>query len=268
MVGAAELSLLGPDNPHLAELEVAVAPAHQRAGVGRSLWRAAREAAVADGRDTVVGEVYASPDSGGAALAFATAMGAVSVHQEEHLALELDRAATPPDPDAARDGYTVVAWGGRCPDEHLAAYARLRTRMEHDVPQGELDRRPIEVTEERVRAREGRLSPSYDSLVAAARHVVSGELVGYTQLLVPHGETEVVQDDTLVEPEHRGHGLGARLKRVNLARLRVEHPGATAVHTWTAPDNAPMLRTNLALGFVVVERMHEVQARLGEPPRR
>jgi hypothetical protein len=30
------------------------------------------------------------------------------------------------------------------------------------------------------------------------------------------------------------------------------------VHTWTAPDNTAMHRTNTALGFRVVERMYEM----------
>ena len=65
------------------------------------------------------------------------------------------------------------------------------------------------------------------------------------------------QDDTLVMPDHRGHRLGAALKAVNYADL----PGdVRVVHTWTAPSNAAMHHTNTALGFRVVEHMHEMEA--------
>jgi hypothetical protein len=56
-------------------------------------------------------------------------------------------------------------------------------------------------------------------------------------------------------PEHRGRRLGAELKSANYAGLPAR---VTEVHTWTAPDNTPMHRTNTALGFRVVEHMYEV----------
>lgn len=56
-------------------------------------------------------------------------------------------------------------------------------------------------------------------------------------------------------PAHRGHRLGAALKAANYADLPA---GVARVHTWTAPGNAAMHRTNTGLGFRVVERMHEM----------
>jgi GNAT superfamily N-acetyltransferase len=82
---------------------------------------------------------------------------------------------------------------------------------------------------------------------------------------VPHGEAEALQDDTLVMPEHRGQRLGLALKRATLAVLSREHPGLTAIHTWTSVDNTPMQRTNLGFGYHPVERMHEMQGLLEQP---
>ena len=58
-------------------------------------------------------------------------------------------------------------------------------------------------------------------------------------------------------PDHRGHRLGAALKAVNYAGLP---DSVHVVHTWTAPSNGAMHHTNTALGFRVVEHMHEMEA--------
>ena len=85
--------------------------------------------------------------------------------------------------------------------------------------------------------------------------------MGYSQLYLPHGEDYVIQDDTLVMPDHRGHRLGTALKLATLELLLRDHPERSRIHTWTDPENLAMYRTNTALGFRVVERMHEMQRR-------
>ena len=66
-------------------------------------------------------------------------------------------------------------------------------------------------------------------------------------------------------PEHRGHRLGLLLKLTTLDILR-RIPERTSLHTWTAPDNHAMLRTNIAFGYQPVEQMHEMQRRCGGRP--
>ena len=151
--------------------------------------------------------------------------------------------------------YEVVLWRGRCPEEHRAAYLAMRNQMNADVPTGDLDLQPEVLDDARLSASEERLTKAYDVRVAAARRRSDGVFGGYSLLFVPHGTDYGWQDDTLVMPEHRGHRLGAALKAANYADLPGE---VTRVHTWTAPDNAAMHRTNTALGFWVVERMYEM----------
>ena len=91
----------------------------------------------------------------------------------------------------------------------------------------------------------------------AAHRRADGTFGGYSLLFVPHGTDYGWQDDTLVMPEHRGHRLGAALKTANYADLPDD---VRLVHTWTAPSNTAMHRTNTALGFRVVEHMYEVEA--------
>ena len=153
--------------------------------------------------------------------------------------------------------YDVVTWRGRCPDEHRAAYLAMRNQMNADVPTGELDLEPEVLDDERLATSEERLMRAYDVRVAAARRRADGTFGGYSLLFVPHGTDYGWQDDTLVMPEHRGHRLGAALKTANYADLPDD---VRLVHTWTAPSNTAMHRTNTALGFRVVEHMYEVEA--------
>lgn len=250
VVGVAELELPLTENTDVAWGEVHVLPGHRRQGVGRRLWEALVERARTAGRARIGGEVSVDVDVDGGAPEFARAMGAVERHREDHLLALLPVPASPVDP-----AYEVVRWRGRCPEEHRAAYLAMRNQMNADVPTGDLDLEPQVLDDARLAASEDRLTQAYDLRVAAARRRSDGVFGGYSLLFVPHGTDYGWQDDTLVMPEHRGHRLGAALKAANYADLPAE---VGRVHTWTAPDNTAMHRTNTALGFRVVERMYEM----------
>ena len=254
VVGIAELEMPLVENLDVAWAEVNVLPEHRRRGTGRVLWQALVDRARAAGRTRVGGEVSIDLEIEGAGLGFATAMGAVEKHREDHLIAELPVADAPIDP-----AYDLVTWRGRCPDELRESYLVMRNQMNADVPTGELGL-DVEVLDDvRLAASEERLARSYDVRVAAARHRADGIFGGYSLLFVPHGAEYGWQDDTLVMPEHRGHRLGAALKAANYADL----PAAISlVHTWTDPTNTAMHHTNIALGFRVVERMYEMEADL------
>jgi GNAT superfamily N-acetyltransferase len=263
-VGVADLGCSIGNNEHVGELEISVHPGRQRQGIGRALYDEATRQLAADGRTTVRGEAHvpqglSSEDASG--YAFASAQGLRSVHVEDHLVLGLP--ANPPE-TCAPEGWEVVTWGARCPDTFRSAYCRMRTQMENDVPRGEVDHEPFVFDEERLAVGEERIARGYHQVVAAARRTADATFGGYSLVFVPHGETEALQDDTLVMPAHRGHALGLVLKRATLDVLRREHPRLTAIHTWTSVDNAPMQRTNLQFGYRPVERMHEMRGTLGD----
>lgn len=270
VVGTADLGRSIGDNERVADLEVTVLPDSRRRGIGTLLHDEGVRRAREDGRTTVCGEVHIAEgvsDGDSAAYAFATALGFETVHLEHHLVLGLpvdaghldDLRASVADRAAA---YDVVTWGDRCPDEYATAYCAMNTQMSNDVPVGEVDYEPIVYDEERLRSSETRTARSYHQLLAAARRA-DGTFGGYTQLYLPHGETDVIQDDTLVMPEHRGHRLGTILKLANIEVLQRDHPDRAKIHTWTDPDNHAMYRTNLGFGFTVAERLHEVQRKDG-----
>jgi len=229
-----------------------VLPGERRRGVGRALWEAVVDRARDAGRVRLGGEVTLDPHGSRAGLDFALAIGAEEKHREDHLLADLPIAPAPVDP-----AYDVVTWRGRCPAEHREAYLAMRNQMNADVPTGELDLEPEVIDDERLATSEERLMRAYDVRVAAARRRADGTFGGYSLLFVPHGTDYGWQDDTLVMPEHRGHRLGAALKSANYADLPAD---VRLVHTWTAPTNTAMHRTNTALGFRVVEHMYEVEA--------
>jgi GNAT superfamily N-acetyltransferase len=260
IVGVAELGYSLQDNLHLADLEVTVRPEHRRRGIGRALYAAATARRRSAGRTSACGELCVVDDDG--PLAFARAMGAHSVHQEDHLMLELPLADDHLRELAAMaaSDYEIVTWQGRCPDDLIDAYAEMRTRMNQDVPTGELDHEAVVMTPERIRAGEERLSRSYDIVVAAARRA-DGVMGGYSLVFLARGRDQVLQDDTLVMPAHRGHRLGLALKLATYAVVAGEHPDRATLHTWTDPENHAMYATNHAFGYRPVERLHEVQVK-------
>ena len=103
------------------------------------------------------------------------------------------------------------------------------------------------------------MAPLYHQVVAAARRTSDGQLAGYSVLYLPRDDREVLQDDTLVMPAHRGHGLGLQLKLATLEVVTRQHPDRRALHTWTDPGNTAMWRTNAVFGYVPVEVLHEMQ---------
>jgi GNAT superfamily N-acetyltransferase len=261
LLGVADLGLTQQDNLHLAEVEVNVLPAARRQGVGRALHDDVVRRASADGRTTYLGE--ANVPAGAAAspaTSFATALGFGEAHREDHQVLDLPieaRWATPRDVP----GYDVLTWTDRAPGDVVDAYARMRTQMGRDVPTGEIDHAPTLITVEKIRLEEERTASAYQHLVAVARRRSDGVLGGYSLVFLPRGDDYVVQDDTLVMPEHRGHGLGLALKTNVLAILRRDHDDRRSVHTWNAVDNPPMQRINRELGFRPVEVLLEMQRR-------
>jgi GNAT superfamily N-acetyltransferase len=87
-------------------------------------------------------------------------------------------------------------------------------------------------------------------LVAVVEHVPTATLVAFSEVRYPRARPAVVlQGDTLVLREHRGHGLGMLAKTAVLDELAVVRPDARRIHTWNAQENGHMLAINVALGF-------------------
>jgi GNAT superfamily N-acetyltransferase len=252
-LGVAWLDWYLQDNTHLLEVEIAVDPAYRRTGVGTKLLEAAAERARAGGRRLLTGSIIGDAATGeSAGTAFATAHGFVRKHEELHQILEL-----PVDSMAAvqRDGYEFVQWRDQIPDEWLEQMAAALQGASRDIPHGELDQQVQQWTPERVREVEARRLKQGRFCYTTIAVTAEGKLAAYTEMGgTPEIPDRLYQWGTFVWPEHRGKGLGMAVKIPNLRSLQDGLEGSAVLHTWNAPENAPMIRVNDQLGFRAVDR--------------
>ena len=180
------------------------------------------------------------------------------VERASRLALPLEAAGLSSAVAAASavsgDDYRLHRWIRRTPQRWLDDMALLFTRMSTDAPSAGLEEPEDPWTPTRVSESEDREEASpREMITVAVEHVPSGRLVGYSSLSVPQQTGRaVMQDDTLVLREHRGHRLGMLLKVANLANLAELRPGHPSVITFNAEESRHMLSVNEAVGFSAI----------------
>ncbi|HEU4849950.1 MAG TPA: GNAT family N-acetyltransferase [Terrimesophilobacter sp.] len=257
-----------------AWLAIEVLPAFRRRGIGAALYERLEAMCAADGRTVQQGYFIHKRDDGSEQLPSPTGFGSIPLDNPEtgfllargfrleqvermsRLALPLDARELTRLLDTARiaagQDYRIVRWTGRTPEKWIADIALLHQRMSTDAPAAALEVAEELWDDERVRQLDDRREASPRTLlVAAAEHVPTGSLAGFTELSVPPElERPVEQQDTLVLKEHRGHRLGMLLKLANLQYLAETHAGHPSVTTFNAEENRPMLDVNEAIGFV------------------
>jgi GNAT superfamily N-acetyltransferase len=147
--------------------------------------------------------------------------------------------------------YRVVTWIGETPPGWRNDLAALHTSMSIEDPTAGMEAIEDVWNAQRVADRDAAMMASGRLLLtAAAEHVPSGRLVGFTEVTVGgSGAGAAIQEDTLVLPEARGRRLGMLLKAANIMALLGHAPGTTLVTTFNAEENRPMLSVNEALGF-------------------
>lgn len=148
-------------------------------------------------------------------------------------------------------GYSLVRWTGPYPEEHLADLAYLESRLLGDAPMGDLAIEAAKPDTDRMReARELETKRGRLAYHTAAVHEATGRLVAWTTLSRERSiPWSAFQQITIVEPEHRGHRLGALVKVENLRYFREAEPTITAIDTFNAAQNSHMIAINEAMGF-------------------
>ncbi len=288
VVGLGMVGLPQKGNTHVAIVYVGVDPAHRGQGAGTALWeeglRIAREA----GRTVILSDSSHAPEpppgpgalespagsglvpledpgtrfalSRGFALEQVVRHSAISLPPRQAVVDRLREAARA----AAAAEYRVHIWQDDVPEEWIEDFAVLETRMSTDAPSGGLDLEEDPWDADRVRAASRSFADRGQGyLIAVAEHVASGRLAGFSMVSYPHDRPQVVmQEDTLVLREHRGHRLGTLVKIAVLDELARVRPSSRRIHTWNAQENRHMLAINEALGFEVASVDAEWQLRL------
>lgn len=259
-----ELVLPLRDNDANCTGEVRVLEEHRRRGYGSAMLAHLRARARAEGRRRMFGEAVEplEGDEVPPGVAFARAHGARPVLFEIRRVLDVrtldnDRLAElERDARQRAEGYSLVQWVDRAPEDIVDDLAVLKGRMSIDVPLEDMQWDAETYDASRVRALEDGVAARRRRVVAtAARHDATGRLVGYTDIGVNIDRPRVAyQWDTIVLTEHRGHRLGVLMKVANIDLLRRTISGVEIVNTWNAAVNEHMIAVNEAMGFRAAER--------------
>jgi GNAT superfamily N-acetyltransferase len=254
------------ENLDNADLDVSVHPAHRRRGVGRALHAYGLQRLRDAGRRwysaLTVETLPGGPPRAGAGGKFAAALGAKPALADVRRRLDLttvDDVGLVALRDAAQAqaaGYRLVSWRDRIPDELVADAGYLSSRLLSDAPLGELQREPERVDVARVRERESAIAAARRCVYGTgAVHEQTGRLVALTDLARAESTPwHAWQWITLVEPQHRGHRLGALVKVENLRLARAHEPELRMIDTWNAAVNEHMISINEAMGYRPVDR--------------
>ena len=146
-------------------------------------------------------------------------------------------------------GYTLQSWRGPCPEELIEQYADLRRILVEEAPSGDVGLENEYWDAERVRQDEASLARTGRHMQVTVARSADGDLAGHTQLCFPAAADEVYQWDTLVRPEHRGHGLGLALKIGTMHAAADLLAGRRRITTENAASNSHMIAVNETLGF-------------------
>ncbi len=261
VIGGLDLILPSRENTDLMECHLAVLPSWWGHGVEDELLSWAFEQARVEGRTRLTALTSWAEGQRDGEAAFWTRHGFTPA--QFTLRSDLPLPMPPPMQVAPTlaPGYVLQsAVDGLPPDWH-ADRALLSARMSTDAPMGELAHEPEHWDAERVAAEIAQVTAmGRRSVETVARHLESGQLVGFTHIEVSAGTPHrAYQHDTLVLREHRGHGLGLALKVANTVALQENLPAVRYVRTWNAVENEPMLRVNRELGYAVTAHLCEWQ---------
>ncbi|WP_308219822.1 GNAT family N-acetyltransferase [Arthrobacter jinronghuae] len=240
------------DTPDTTWIFVWVDPAHQNAGIGSALARAAEDASPAS-TARFVASAYRSSTSEIDALtrAFASPLGYSQATTETVVELDLrDMQLASP---TTAPGYEISTHVNGVPERFREQVGQIKGLVDAEAPNGELGWGEIPVSPDEY-ADELALWVAQGSTVFESIAVdAAGKVAAWTCLVAAADAERPAQiEGTLVVSGHRGHGLGAAVKLASLHRA-VESGNVHRVRTSSDDRNVWMRSINSALGFTPVE---------------
>ena len=261
LVGRVSLELPTRENLDMIYADIWVVPSARRQGVGRELFGWLRDFAGTSGRKKLIGttlwELPGIPAPNLAGAAYAESLGFTGALADVTRRLELstvDEAVLDDMLSQAREkaqGYRLVRWIGPAPEEYVEDIAYLDARLMLDAPMGDLQMETHEPDVARTRESDEMIAKreriAYHS---AAVHEETNRLVAWTTITKEKSlDWNAFQQITIVDPDHRGHRLGALVKVENLRFFREHEPTVTAIDTFNAHSNSYMIQINEQMGF-------------------
>jgi GNAT superfamily N-acetyltransferase len=153
------------------------------------------------------------------------------------------------EPSEKNSEYTLVGWVGRCPDELAESFCTARDAMA-DQPLG-----TFEYTWEKYSLERLRFGEELMENVGVRRYVQAaldpeGNVAGFHVIGAYPDEPDHVEIfDTGVSRNHRGHGLGLRVKAAASLWILEDRPSTRLVTTFNNDENQWMLAVNRAMGY-------------------
>ena len=241
------------ENKHLMGTKVAVLPEYRRRGLVTGLLHKVLEVAKAENRTLMVGATNTRVPAGAAFAERLNARTGIEAHINQLVLAELEPDLLrrwQEDAKTTASGFELGLWTIPYPEEEIEAIAAMYEVMNTE-PRGDLEIEDHTVAPKDLRQDEAYLEArNMGRWTLYAKHKLSGELAGYTDILWnPEVPENLQQGDTGVLPKYRGHGLGKWLKAAMLEKVLLERPQVKRVRTGNADSNAPMLAINRALGF-------------------
>jgi GNAT superfamily N-acetyltransferase len=245
------------------ECDVLVSRDRRREGLGSRLMLTICEAAVDEGHSTLVWTTFDTVPAGEpfsrrleASIARVNRTSEVDVATVDRALL--DRWITVA--EGRRRGYTLDFVDGSYPAALRGDAARFHHIMQ-TAPRDDLDVGDVLITEADVAEIDAALVESGRQRWTIFVRDPSGRCVGGTEMTFRSGEPATAhQQNTGIDPEHRGLGLAKWCKAAMVERLLLERPAIERVRTVNAFSNVPMLAVNDALGFEVTSTTTEWQA--------
>jgi len=257
-------------DPRVMECDVLVGRDRRREGIGSRLFAEICDETDNEGRPLLTWSTF---DAVAAGAAFSRRLGArvARVNRTSELCLaDVDWSMVEDWAQSGRArerGYRLEIIDGPFP-EHLRADAATFHHIMQTAPRDDLDVGDVLLDADHIAELDHALLEAGRMRWTALIRDSTGACAGGTEVTFEPGEPAIVlQQNTGIDPAHRGLGLAKWAKAAMLERIRYERPETERVRTDNAFSNAPMLAINDILGFKVIRARTEWQANVNDARR-